>query len=86
MTKKMSVTLNKYITTLDYAGKTFLVLSGSNSAVSLSSFTIVIGTPVGIGLASLVYFLSNGVVKKTSRDNGKEKTNTERLLYWQEVI
>ena len=33
----MSKTLNKYITTLDYADKTLFVLSGAGSDVSLFS-------------------------------------------------
>ena len=42
----MSKTLNKYITALDYADKTLLVLSGASSGVSLCSFFTVIGTHV----------------------------------------
>ena len=44
----MSNTLNKYITTIDYADKTLLILSGGSSDVSLCSFTTFIGTAVGI--------------------------------------
>ena len=42
-----------------------LVLSVARSVFSLCSFTIVIGTPVGIASAgiSLVFLISNGIVK-----------------------
>ena len=53
--KKMSKTLNKHITVLDNPDKILLVLSGADSGVSLFSFTIVIGIPVGITNASLVF-------------------------------
>ena len=48
----MSKTINNYITVLDYADKTLLVLLGADSGVSLFSFTNVIGTTVGIASAS----------------------------------
>ena len=51
--EKMSKTLNKYSTVLNYAGKTLLVLSEADSCIFQFSFTIVIGTPVGIANASI---------------------------------
>ena len=74
--------LNKYITSLNYAGKTFLLLSGANSGVSLCSFTAVIDAPVGIANTnfSLVLLIRNGIVKKSFRTMERIK-NTERLFY-----
>ena len=61
----MSNTLNKYITAFDYADKTFFVLPGASSSVSLCLFTTVIGTLVEITSASisLVFLISDGIVK-----------------------
>ena len=79
MTEKMSNTLiNKYITALDYADKTLMVLSGATSGVSLCLFTTIIGTPVGITSASisLVFLIGNGIVRmylKTMRRQKKDR-------------
>ena len=45
--------------------KTLFILSGAISGVSFSSFTNVIGTPVGIVSASisLVFIISKGIAK-----------------------
>ena len=61
---KMNKTHNKYITALNYAGKT-LLLPSATSGVSLLSFTTVIAMPVGIANASvsLVFCIVNGIVK-----------------------
>ena len=62
----MSKTINNYITVLDYADKTLLVLLGADSGVSLFSFTNVIGTTVVIASASnnLVFLVTNAIEKK----------------------
>ena len=44
----LSQFLSKYITMFDYFVKALLVLSTANSSVSTVSFTIIIGTLVGI--------------------------------------
>ena len=61
----MSTTVNKYITTLEYTDKIFLVLSGANSGVSLCSFTTIIDIIIGIASASvsLVLLISNEIIK-----------------------
>ena len=71
---------------LDYAEKTFLVLRGASSGVSLCSFTTVMvrlweKTSYSI---SLVFCISNVIVKMFSRAIGKKKISIERLLYWPE--
>ena len=71
---------------LDYAEKTFLVLSGASSSVSLCSFTKVMvrlweKTSYSI---SLVFRISNVIAKMFSRAIGKKKISKERLLYWPE--
>ena len=59
----------------------------ARSGVSPCSFTTIIGTPVGIASAgiSLVFLISNGIVKIFLKTMGKKKVNTERLLYWPQV-
>ena len=63
--EKTSKTLYKYITSLDYAGKALLVLSGASSGVSLLLFTTIIGTPVRVPSASIsvVFLVTNGMSK-----------------------
>lgn len=57
--------LNKNITLLDYPDNILLVLSGASSDFPLFSSNTVIGTPVGIGSASisLVFLVANGITK-----------------------
>ena len=71
----MSKTLHEYITVLDYTDKTLLVLSGTGSGVSLFSFTAVIGMSVGIASTSisLVFFVTNGIVKMFLKAMGRKK-------------
>ena len=81
--KQMSKTLNKCITALHYAGKASLVLPGVRRGVSLCSFTVVIGAPVGIASASidLVFLVSSRIVIIFLKSIKREKT----LLYWPEL-
>lgn len=78
-TKKTRKTLNKYITALDYADKTFLILSGASSLNSFWSFTFIIGTPIGVVSASvsLVFLIRNGIAEMFLKTMGREK----RFLY-----
>ena len=74
------------ITMLDYAEKTFLVLWGASSGVSLCSFTTVmvrLWEKASYSI-SLVFRISNVIVKMFSRAIGKKKISIERLLYWPE--
>ena len=80
----MSKTLNKYVTILNYSGKTLHVLPGANSGVFfLRSFTNVIGTTVGIVIASIVllFLISNWTVQMFLKTVEKKK-NKQSLLYW----
>ena len=72
---------------LDYADKTLLIFSGSSSSISFCSFTAIFGTPVGIVSASisLVFHISNRIIKVFLKTMGKKKTNKERLFYWLEI-
>ena len=73
----MRRTRNRLITVSDYTDKTLLVLSGVSSGVSLCLFTNVIDTFVGIanGSISLLFFLTNEIVKMFSETIGRENAN-----------
>ena len=73
--KSCSQKLNKYITAFDYIDKILIVLSATTGGVSIISFSSVIGAPAGMVSASfsLIFSLTTGIVKKTTRYNKKEK-------------
>ena len=80
----MSKRLSKYIDSLDYFDKWLIVLSVTNSSISIGSFATVIGAPVGTVSASFSLALSvfTGIVKtllKTTRKK-KEKLNKFVML------
>ena len=80
--EKMSNTLNKHITALDNAGKTWLILLGLGVSVSLFSFTSIIGTPAGIASAiiGLVFLLTNRIIKLFPKTIGKKKTQKKCFI------
>ena len=49
----MSKKYKKYIAFFDCFDKSLIVLSATNGRISIASFAIVIGTPIGIASASL---------------------------------
>ena len=59
----MSKRLSKYIASLDYFDKSLIVLSVANGSISVASFAIVIGAPVGIMSAScsLAFSITTGL-------------------------
>ena len=54
--KSCSRKLNKYVTAFDYIGKILIVLTPTSGGVSFTSFTSIVGAPVGIASASLTLF------------------------------
>ena len=54
--KSCSRKLNKYVGAFDYIGKILIVLSPTSGGVSIISFTIIVGAPVGIASTSLTLF------------------------------
>ena len=69
----MSKRLSKYIAFCDYFDKSLIVLLATSGSISIASFATVIGTPVGIASASLslTFSFSNGIVKKTVKNNSR---------------
>ena len=61
--KSCSKKLNKYVTTFGYIDKMLIILSATNSRVSIISFTSIAGVPVGIQSASLtlIFSLTTGI-------------------------
>ena len=73
----MSKKLSKYIAFCDYSDKLLVVLPATSGSVSIASFATIIGTPVGIAIASLslAFSLSTGLIKKllkTTRNKNKK--------------
>ena len=62
----MSKKVGKYIAAFDYFDKALAVLSATSGGISITSFVIVIGAPVGIASASfsLMFSLTTGIMKK----------------------
>ena len=54
---------------------TLIVLSATSAGISIISFTSVIGIPARLASASftLVFYLTTEIIKKTVKDNKKEK-------------
>ena len=61
----MQLEISKYLTSFDYIDKILIVLSAATGAVSIISFTSVVGAPVGIASArfTLIFSLTIGIIK-----------------------
>ena len=62
----MSKRLSKHIASFDYFVKSLIILSVTTGSISIASFVIFIGAPVGIASESfsLAFSISTGIVKK----------------------
>ena len=80
----MSKNLSKYIASLEYFGKSLIVLSITTGSISIASFATIIGAPVGIVSArcSLPFSVTPGFVKKflKTKRNKKKKHNKIVML------
>ena len=74
--------LNKYVTNFDYIDKILIVLSATDSWVSIISFTSIVGEPVGIASATLtlIFSLTTGIVKKLLNITGNKEKNHDKIL------
>ena len=74
----MSKRLSKYIASFDYFGKSLIVLSVTTGSISIASFAIVIGTPVGIASASfsVALSISTEIVKKLLKTTRNKRKKT----------
>ena len=74
--------LNKYVTIFDYIDKILIVLSATTGGISIISFTITIGVPVGIVSASfsLIFSITTGIIKKLLSTTIKKKKSMIKYL------
>ena len=75
--KKISKILGKYIAAFDYIDKALIVLSVTSGAISVISFTSIIGIPAGTASASftLIFCLTTGIIKKLLKVTKKKNKN-----------
>ena len=78
----MSKRLSKYIDSLDYFDKWLIVLSVTNSSISIGSFATVIGAPVGTVSASfsLAFSIFTGIVKTLLKTTRKKKEKVNKIV------
>ena len=68
--------ISKYIVAFDYADKLFITLSASFGTLSIASYAMVVGIPVGIAGASL----TTGVVKTLLNITRKKKKKHNKII------
>ena len=75
--KDMIKKLNKYLVSFDYLDKIFITLSASFSTLSIASYAMVVGLPVGIAGSSLtlIFTIRTGINKSLLKVTKKEKRN-----------
>ena len=78
----MSKRLRKYIASFEYFDKSLIVLSLIRGSISISSFSTVIGAPVGIVNASfsLAFSISTGIIKKLKTTRNKKKKHNKIVM------
>ena len=71
----MSKRLSKYIAPFDYFYKLLIVLSVTTGGISIASFSVIIGAPVGIVSASfsIVFSSFTGIVEKLLKTTTRKK-------------
>ena len=72
----------KYISVFDYFDKSLIVLSVTSGSVSIASFALVIGAPIGITSASLsiAFSLCTGLVKKLLKATRNKKKKHNKIV------
>ena len=80
--KTMSKKLSKCIAAFEYIDKTLIVLSATSGAISIISFTSVIGVPAGLESApfNLVFSLTAGIIKKLLKVTRKKKKKHNKIF------
>ena len=78
----MSKILSKYIASFDYFDKSLIVLSVTTGSISIASFAIVTGAPVGIVSASfsLAFSMSTGIIKNLLKTTRNKKKKHSKVL------
>ena len=85
--KSCSKKLNKYTTTFDCIDKILIVLSATSSGVSITSFTSIIRSPVGIASASLtlIFSIITEIIKKLLNITRNKQKKHDKILCWLKV-
>ena len=80
--KSCSKKLSKYVAAFEYIDKILIVLSATTGGVSICSFTIIVGAPVGIASASftLIFSLTTGMTKKLLNITRKKNKKHDKIL------
>ena len=81
--KLNSKKLSKYVVAFDYVDQVLIVLSATSSRVAITSFTTVIGVPLGIASARFIsiFSLTTGIIKKLlSITKNKNKNMIKYLI------
>ena len=60
--------------------KILIVLSATNSGVSIVSFTSIIGVPAGTARATLIFSITAGIIKKLLSVTIKKKKKDDQIL------
>ena len=76
--KLCSKKLSKYVISFDFIDKVLIVLSVTSGGVSIISFASVAGAPVGI--ASAIFSLTTGIIKKLLSITRNKKKNHDKIL------
>ena len=76
--KLCSKKLSKYVISFDFIDKVLIVLSVTSGGVSIISFASVAGAPVGI--ASAIFSLTAGIIKKLLSITRNKKKNHDKIL------
>ena len=77
----MSKRLSKYIASFDYFEKSLILLSITTGSISIASLATVVGAPVGIVSASLMFSISIGIIKKLLKTiRNKQKKHNKIVM------
>ena len=74
--------MNKYIVSFDYLDKIFITLSASFGTLSIASYALVVGIPVGITGASLTltFTIGTGISKSLPKLTKKRKKKHNEII------
>ena len=74
--------ISKYIAAFDYADKLIITLSASFGTLSIASYAVIVGIPVGIAGASLtlIFTVTTGVVKTLLNITRKKKKKHNKII------
>ena len=78
----LSKRLSKYTVSFDYFDKSLIVLSVTTGSISITSFAIVIGAPVGMVSTSFspAFSISTGIIKKLLKTTWSKKKKRNKII------